>query len=465
MTESSRFWNGIVTGDATEAPYNADTEFANHTKRSIGATRADAGVVLGTGSEATQLEALQVTENSPAGMSVLLNIGSALVNGSQYDNDAALTIAVAANASGNPRIDTIVLRKSWAAQEVRAAILQGTPAASPVPPTLTQNPGTTYEIPLADIAVANAAVSITGTNITSRAIASIPFDGVYLDRMLNNSGAVRQTGDVVVNDTSANRAFTTTTLVNNPNVLGVIVGRIAASGFGRVLSRGIGYFRANGAITRGDYLYTSTGAGVGTSSSTQKLFNTFAQALETSTGAGNVLAFIDAGIPPNIGKLIINGGSSGSSLNVDTLPQFYPEYMIAITGLSQIAATSETLNIQFGSAGGGCAARYHRRELLFLRGVHFQLRRRRCCCSKLGRNRRMANLHTGRNRHQPRLFTRDAYQRRQQCCNHKSDDGDSVLQECQYERQPFRDYVWRFVEWRGGYEGTRANQYHDSRGQ
>lgn len=355
MTESSRFWNGIVTGDATEAPYNADTEFANYTKRAIGSTRANAGVVHGTNSESAQLPPLQVTENSPAGMSILLNIGAALVNGSQYDNDAALTVAIAANASGNPRIDTIVLRKSWAAQEVRAAILQGTPAASPVPAALTTTAGVTWEIAIADVAVANGAVSITNANITPRDIPSIALDGVYLDSMNNNSGAVRQTGDVVVLDSTADRATTTATAASNPAALGAVVGRAAAGALNEVvINRGIGYVNTSGGASRGSYVNPDA-AGLATASS-NRLYNTAGYFLET-VASGKALALLDMGmnIRPNFGKLLENVRSSTANLIVDNIPQHYPTLVIEMAAQSAIAATNETMNIRLGSAGGGGA--------------------------------------------------------------------------------------------------------------
>lgn len=358
MTQISGFWNGLVTGDATSAPYDADTEFANFCRRAfgVGANRANAGIVLNTGSESAQLEGLQVTQNSPASASVLVNIGAGLVYGTWYYSDTAEVVTVAANASGNPRIDTVVLRKSWAAQTVRIAILQGTPAASPVPPTLTQTVGVTWEIPLADIAVANGFVSITNANITPRWIATNMADAIYLNRLRNNSGAVRQTGDAVIFDSSADRAVATTALANHNLPAGVMLGRHAAADLNSdVLNQGIGLVRVTAAVTRGDFVSTSTTPGSLLGTSTQRLVNSIAMMLESTTGAGLGLAYVDAGLKPNFGKLVINASTSGNALNVDNLPQFYPVYVIEITGLSQIAAAAETLNIQFGSAGGGGA--------------------------------------------------------------------------------------------------------------
>lgn len=358
MTQISGFWNGLVTGDATSAPYDADTEFANFCRRAfgVGANRANAGIVLNTGSESAQLEGLQVTQNSPASASVLVNIGAGLVYGMWYYTDTSEVVSVAANASGNPRIDTVVLRKSWAAQTVRIAILQGTPAGSPVPPTLTQTVSVTWEIPLADIAVANGFVSITNANITPRSIATNMADAIYLNRLRNNSGAVRQTGDAMIFDGTADRAVATTALANHNLTAGVMVGRHAAADLNSdVLNQGIGLVRTTAAVARGDFVGTSTTAGSLLGTSTQRLVNSVALMLETTTGAGLGLAYVDAGLKPNFGKLVINASTGTPALNVDNIPQFYPVYVIEIIGLSQIVATSEVLNMQFGSAGGGGA--------------------------------------------------------------------------------------------------------------
>lgn len=346
-----------MTGDATRAPYSA-AEWAEGWRSffGVGAQRANAGIVLNSGAENAQLGGLQVTENSPASASILVNIGRALVQGTGYVNNSALTLSIAANASGNPRIDTIVLRKSSSAATVRAAVLQGTPGASPVPPTLTQTDNVTWEIPLADVAVANGFVSISNANITPRWIATSMADAIYLNRLRNNSGAVRQSGDAVIFDTSADRAVATTLLANHNQPAGVMVGRHAAADLNSdVLNQGIGYVRTTAAVARGDYAGLSTTAGSLLGTSTQRLVNSVAMMLETTTGAGLGLAYVDAGLKPNWGKLVVNASTSGNALNVDNIPQFYPVYIIELLISSAIASTSETLNIQFGSAGGGGA--------------------------------------------------------------------------------------------------------------
>lgn len=350
--EKSRFWNGISTGDAAlEAPYDANTEFANWVKQSIGlgGTRADSGVVLGNGSG--QLDSLQVTQNSPAGMSVLLNIGTALVDGTTYENDAALTLSISSNASGNPRIDTVILRKSWAGQTVRAVVLAGTPAASPVPPTLTQSAGVTWEIPIADIAVANGAVSITTSNITPRATFTDAADRVMLDRLLNNSGATLSTGDVVGIDSSADRAVTTTnaTALTRLQRLGVWNGRVAAAGVGRVTSSGITRVRTSAAVTRGQYCNVDVAAAT-CSGSTLPTVNTIGEFLETTSGAGLALAWIDVRIPQQFALLASTELAAPAAGIAFTLNSPYNTIEVEFNLRSVIAATNENALLGFHAA-------------------------------------------------------------------------------------------------------------------
>lgn len=356
MAETSFPWDGTSTGDATTAPYDAPTEWADVQKSyGIGAHRANAGVVAGSGSESTQLEGLEVTQNSPAAANVLVNIGRALVDGTWYKNTSALTLTIAANASGNARIDTIVLRKDFTAKTVRAVVRQGTPAASPVPPTLTQSAGVTWEIPLADIAVANGFSSITNSNITPRALFVISADGVYLDRLLNNSGAILQSGDVVGTDATADRAATITAASALARVrrLGVWQGRSAAAGIGRVMNKGICRVRTSEAVTRGEYANVDIGAGTCNGSAQPTLF-TIGEFLETTSGAGLALAWIDAGIAQQFGFLgtaSLAAPAASLSLAVTASSSPYATWELEFCLKSAIASSNENAYLLLHNGG------------------------------------------------------------------------------------------------------------------
>lgn len=166
MTQASHPWDGQTVGDATIAPYDAG-EWANlwRTLLGAGSVFAQYGVIPGTGAGTTS--ELFVRATSPASANVEVAPGAALVNNRLYSSSVVETLAVSANASGNPRIDTMVLRIDYVLQTVRLAIKVGTPAPSPVAPTLQQDTSI-WEMALADIAVANGFSTITNSNITQR---------------------------------------------------------------------------------------------------------------------------------------------------------------------------------------------------------------------------------------------------------------------------------------------------------
>ena len=101
-----------------------------------------------------------------SGRQVKVKTGRACVRGHWYENTAEETVAIAANASGNPRIDRVVLRLDPSANSIVLAVVQGTPAGSPSAPSLTQTDVGTYELTLAKVAVANGASTITAGNVT-----------------------------------------------------------------------------------------------------------------------------------------------------------------------------------------------------------------------------------------------------------------------------------------------------------
>ena len=154
MAETSRFWDGRTSeGAAGDAGSYSSAAFAEL----VAAILSDrTGVLSG----------LAVTQNTPAAKSVLVAAGKAIIAGRLYINDAVKTLAIDDNASGNPRIDRIVLECNWTAQTIRLTVVQGTPASSPTPPSLTQNAGTLWQESLAQVAVANGFTGITDANIT-----------------------------------------------------------------------------------------------------------------------------------------------------------------------------------------------------------------------------------------------------------------------------------------------------------
>lgn len=357
MTEISFPWDGQSLGDATLAPYSAQ-EWATYWKNifAIGGDRADYGVIRSTGGSNT-LESLQVAPNSPAAANVLVNPGSAMVNGTGYINDTTVQVTIAANASGNPRIDTIVLRKTVATQIVRVAILQGTPAATPAVVALTQT-GATWEIPLADIAVANGFATITIANITPRANYMIAPDGVYLEKVLNNDASNSLVfGDPVFWDTTADRAVSQLNVaVPFKQAAGAFGARTPIASVGRVQNRGIGFVKSLVAATRGQYGYlTAGGTATAPAWSDFPTVSTFCRALQASVayGAGFLtLCMIDAHIHTAwglVGTSRLTGAAAAITLSN---MEFHNTLVIEFYLRSAVVATIDTVNLRFGGTGG-----------------------------------------------------------------------------------------------------------------
>lgn len=121
---------------------------------------------------------LEVTANSPVGMSVLVTSGWAAIVGTIQPNmgtyvaynDATVTLTIATANPTNPRIDLVCMTVNdsyytGATDNVVLQVITGTPASSPVAPSLPAN-----SISLATVAVAAAATTITSGNITDQRV-------------------------------------------------------------------------------------------------------------------------------------------------------------------------------------------------------------------------------------------------------------------------------------------------------
>jgi hypothetical protein len=117
---------------------------------------------------------LAVTQNSPAGLSVLVASGWAAIVGTTQANmgtyvgynDATTTLSINTADPTNPRVDLVCMtvQDAYYTGSLNNVILQvvaGTPAGSPVAPALPAN-----SITLATVAVGAGATSITNANIT-----------------------------------------------------------------------------------------------------------------------------------------------------------------------------------------------------------------------------------------------------------------------------------------------------------
>lgn len=143
MAQYSGPWDGTAVGDAAVlAPYSSD-EWDNIWECLFDSGRSgheDFGVVAGYWNEL-----LVAGVASPLG----IDAGAALVHGKWYQNTTPATLVVP-NPAGATRYDYVVLQSDFVAQTIRIALHQGVEGAG-VPPALTQNDGTLWEIPLAII--------------------------------------------------------------------------------------------------------------------------------------------------------------------------------------------------------------------------------------------------------------------------------------------------------------------------
>ena len=97
------------------------------------------------------------------GLSVVVATGKAFIGQKWLKNDATLTLTISAASESYSRIDAVVIRKNNAVRSCQIAVKVGTPAASPVAPTMTRD-STTYEMALAYVNVAAGASSVTVTD-------------------------------------------------------------------------------------------------------------------------------------------------------------------------------------------------------------------------------------------------------------------------------------------------------------
>ena len=150
MAESSYFWEGAVTGDASLAPYDMDEFMAQFYRIAFLKDPDRQGPIDGY--------ANSLAPSNPSGTTVRMASGAALVYGFLYENDANVDFSAA--VAGYYRL---ILRCSWGAPNqytVRADLLG--PNGAVLPP-LTQTPGVTYEINLCDI-ISNGAALTTFTD-------------------------------------------------------------------------------------------------------------------------------------------------------------------------------------------------------------------------------------------------------------------------------------------------------------
>lgn len=125
--------------------------------------RAYYAQLIGNGVIYSNSNALKVSEGG--GMSLLLGVGGAFIEGVGYRNTAALSVTLDTADGALSRIDRVVIRNDYKSRKTYTAVLKGTYSAQPQAQALTRN-ADAYEIAVADVLVAKGVVSITQADIT-----------------------------------------------------------------------------------------------------------------------------------------------------------------------------------------------------------------------------------------------------------------------------------------------------------
>lgn len=137
---------------------------SNHDRRYKSSDfRAYYAQMIGNGVYYSNADALKVREGE--GMTVLLSIGGAFIDGVGYRNTSDLAFKLDTADGALSRIDRIVIRNDYKKRDTYAAVLKGTYSANPQAAALTRN-ADAYEIAVADVLVAKGVISITQAAIT-----------------------------------------------------------------------------------------------------------------------------------------------------------------------------------------------------------------------------------------------------------------------------------------------------------
>jgi hypothetical protein len=138
-----------------------------------------------------------------SGMQVKVPAGFAIVRGHAYFSNATETLAVTASAA-NPRIDLVVLELNPTANTTILKMVDGTAAASPVAPTLTQTTDGIFQLSLAQVTVPASATTISAGNVVDNRT----FLGTQFGRWTNSTRPANPVAGVAgLNVTTAQPEF------------------------------------------------------------------------------------------------------------------------------------------------------------------------------------------------------------------------------------------------------------------
>jgi hypothetical protein len=125
--------------------------------------------------------------SAASGRAVAVSAGVAIINGYSYESDALETLTLAANSSGSPRIDRVVLRLNANdnARNILLAIVEGSTTAAALETDFAATG--IYEISLAQITVASGATQIVQGDILDERLDTAVCGLVYVNANIDNS--------------------------------------------------------------------------------------------------------------------------------------------------------------------------------------------------------------------------------------------------------------------------------------
>lgn len=194
MTQKSLHWDGASLGDADALTVNAADgigwRLGNEDYESPFVDLALRMILNGTGNRGVLLGWLNELAVTGVATPVAVDTGGAIVYGMPYENTVSVNVAVP-SPTVDTRQDYIVLRRDWAAQEIRITRIVGVEGGGV--PALTQSPapdGTgIYDVPLASISITVGGV-ITVTDAREWiTMTTEPQDDVFATANLTNESA------------------------------------------------------------------------------------------------------------------------------------------------------------------------------------------------------------------------------------------------------------------------------------
>lgn len=292
---------------------------------------------------------------SGSNMNISVALGAALVQGLIYDQRTVSTLTVTA-ANTQPRIDTIVVEvvPPGAGEDIEGRtevkILVGTPAASPVAPTLTQT-SSLWQFPMFNIAVGANVTVIGSDKLTDRRLfarATIPADSITPTELNDDALAVYaiKSSGSTINTVPVNRINFNADdfdISVNPSFDGkqMDIELAAPTSSGRAVFMPVSEFVATGPISSGSRTLVTMGVGPMPADVPYAVLVYFGVTVRNQVNSGTI-----------IGRVNINGGTNRTHefQNVGGVPRWCPVTQTAVITRSPSSSFNVVGSVQYSAA-------------------------------------------------------------------------------------------------------------------